>query len=83
MDRVHDKIREEERVRKEFVNVISDNIKDIATPKTLDMKKGIRVPIFKEEQGENLETHILRTVDWLEELKIGIDSDKVKILNLF
>ena len=79
MDRVHDKIREEDRVRKEFVKILSDKIKDIATPKTLNMKKRTRVSIFK---GENPDTHILRTVDWFEELKIGIDSDKVKNFKL-
>ena len=43
------------------------------------MKKRIRVPIFK---GENLETHILRAVDWFKELKIGTDGDKVKNFKL-
>ena len=38
------------------------------------MKKRIRVPIFKGEQEENLETHILRTVDWFKDLKIGTDG---------
>ena len=78
MNRVHDKIREEDRVRKKSVDVISDKIKDVATPNMLHMKKRIRVQICKEEHGENLETHILRTVDWFEELKIGTDDDKVK-----
>ena len=50
MGRVHDKLREEDRVRKEFVDVISDKIKDIATPKMLDMKKRIRVPISRENR---------------------------------
>ena len=59
LDRVHDKIREEDRVRKEFVDVISDKIKDIATPKMLDMKKRIRVPIFKGKQGENLDSRLV------------------------
>ena len=76
LDRVHNEIRKEERVRKEFVDVISNKIKDIATPKTLDIKKRIRIPIFKREQGDNPETHILRTVYWFEELKIDIDSNK-------
>ena len=40
LHRVHDKIREEDRVRKEFVDVISDKIKEIATPKSLHLKKG-------------------------------------------
>ena len=62
MDRVHDKIREEDRMRKEFVNVISDKSKDIATPKKLDMKKMIREPMFNREQGENLETNIFTPV---------------------
>ena len=69
-------------MRKEFVNVISDKIKDIATPKMLDMKKRIRVPIFSSEQGENLETHISRTADRFEGLKIGTDSYKVKNFKL-
>ena len=43
---------EEDRVIKEFVDVISDKIKKIATPKMLDMRKMIRVPICKGEQGE-------------------------------
>ena len=46
------------------------------------MKKRISISIFKGQQGENLETHILRTVDWFEELKIGIDGDKVKDFKL-
>ena len=46
------------------------------------MKKRIRVPIFKEEWGENLENHILRTLHWFEELKIGTDGDKVKNFSL-
>ena len=37
LDRVHDKIREEDRMKKELVYVISDKIKDIATPKMLGM----------------------------------------------
>ena len=74
MGRVHDIIREEDRVRKEFLDVISDKIKDIATPKMLDMKKRIRVPIFKGD----VKTRSLKTVDWFEELNIGIDGDKVK-----
>ena len=48
----------------------------------LDMKKRIRVPIFKGELGANPETHILRTVDWFKELKIGTDGDKVKNFKL-
>ena len=82
IDGVHDTIREENRVRKEFVDVISDIIRDIAMPKVLDMKKRIRVPILKGEQGENLETYILRTVAWFQELKIGTDGDKVKKFKL-
>ena len=38
------------------------------------MRKRIRVPMFKGEQGENLEPNILRTVDWFEEFKIAIDG---------
>ena len=82
LDRIHDKIREEDRVRKEFVDVISDEVKDTATPKMLDIKKRIRVPIFKGEQGANPDTHILRTVDWFEKIEIGTDSDKVKNFKL-
>ena len=69
-------------MRKEFVDVISDKIKDIATLGCYNMKKRIRVPIFKGEQGENLETHILKTVDWFQEPKIGTKSDKVKKFKL-
>ena len=53
LDRAHDKIRKGNRVGKEFVGVISDKIKDIATPKMLDMKQRIRLPIFKGGQGGN------------------------------
>ena len=82
LDRVHDRIREEDRVRKEFVDVISDKFKDIATPKMLDMKKRIRVPLFKGEQGENPVTHILSTLNRLDELRISTDGDKTKYFKL-
>ena len=74
VDRIHDKIREEDRVRKEFFDVMSDKIKEISTPKMLDMKKRIRVP--------NPETHIFKKVDLFEELKIGTDVDKLQNFKL-